>query len=288
LGNIERQSLEQRANHEALDRRKTLDPVTNPSVSVLMAEYNTPLEHLEKALGALLRQTFSHFEIVLVDDGGCNDLSALVSRLGDPRLRVVGDGVNRGFVAALNLGLSVIESDYVVRADTDDWVEDNFLIRLVESAVANPEFSVISARGEEVSEDMAPIALGTPGEKSAHDVMRGSTPFHPATIIRREALLEVGGYPDYHRAEDLALWCELLLAGHRLLVIDDILCHYRVERDDYKKRRIINRRGEIRARLHYYPMLGAGPVDYLRVLKSIISGLLPSPIVRRIRRWIYS
>ena len=63
-------------------------------------------------------------------------------------------------------------------------------------------------------------------------------------------------------------------------MLDDVLYRYRVNPHDYQKRTLCHRGGEIKARLHYYPKMGAGLVEYFRIVKSIAAGLLPIKVVR--------
>lgn len=252
------------------------------SVSVVMCEYNTAPERLRIAIESIVAQSFTDFEFLIVDDGTATDLRQVVRGFGDDRVRVVDNGGHRGFAAALNRAVAESRADYVVRIDTDDWVEPTYIARLFEYITTHPEYDVVSAQAEEFSDDEPPRLLVVPGEKTATSVMRGSTPVHAASILRRSALLRVGGYPEYQRAEDLALWCELLIAGSRLYVIPQVLYHHRVEPSDFDKRRLRYRGGEIRVRLHYYPLLGAGPREYMRIMQSILGGVLPRALIRKL------
>lgn len=256
------------------------------AVTVLMAEYNTPLEHLRISIASMLAQTFADFEFLIVDDGSATDVRHLVKEFDDPRLKVLtyaDPPGNRGFAAALNHGLQAARGEFIVRIDPDDWVSPEYIATLHEFMVAHIQYSVTSSCAIEFSSTMPAIRIGRQGEKTRRDVMRGSAPIHAASMMRRADIAAVGGYPDRHRAEDLALWCELLLAGMRLYVIPSPLYHYRVDLQDLKKRHIRNRGGELAVRLHYYRRLGAGPVEYLRILRSVVSGLLPQRIIRAAR-----
>lgn len=126
--------------------------------------------------------------------------------------------------------------------------------------------------------------LGKEGEKSKKDIMHGNILIHPSVIMRKDAIEKVGYYKDYTRAEDFVLWCDLLLAGYRLYTMNDILLKYRVNPEDYNKRKLKYRKGEIKARLEYYPKLGANFKDYLYIVKSIISGIMPIWFVRFYRK----
>lgn len=255
----------------------------SPLISVLMAEYNTPADRLEASLRSVLRQTERRFELLLVNDGSSTDVREIVERLGDARIRVVEYGENRGFVDALNFGLKHARGRFIARMDTDDEAEPFYLETVLRQFDEHPEYTVVSGQAREFSSDGPALIQGRAGELTPSLVMRGFTPVHPATMMRADAVRGVGGYPKYRRAEDLALWCELLLAGHRLCVVPVVAIHYRVDAEDFSKRKLRNRRDEIRVRLRYYPRLGAGPREYLTILKSIVSGLLPVSILRRVR-----
>ncbi|MFD6700698.1 MULTISPECIES: glycosyltransferase [unclassified Microbacterium] len=263
------------------------DNVGRIPISVLMAEYNTDPDRLRAAIGSILDQTERRFELIIVDDGSGTDVHSIAAEFDDQRIRVVGYGENRGFVAALNYGLAQAQGEYIARMDTDDVAEPDYLATVCGWLWEHPEFAVASGRAREVSSDGADLLLGRPGELTRKLVMRGFTPIHPATVMRAAAVREAGSYPSFRRSEDLALWCELLLRGHRLYMVPEVVIAYRVEKEDFSKRALRNRRDEIRVRLRYYPRLGAGPREYAKIAASIVSGLLPVALVRAFRTRIH-
>lgn len=254
------------------------------NISVIMAEYNTNLNYLKLSILSILNQSYTDFELIIVDDGGRNDLKKIASEFNDSRIRIIDNGGNKGFVYSLNNAIKHARGDYLLRMDTDDTVTSNRIDRLYNFIINHPEYDVVSSKAVEFSGNQTFGTIGKAGEKTKRDVMRGDTPIHAASIMRKKALVDIGGYKaDYLRAEDLALWCDLLLAGKRLYMLDDVLYHYRVDPSDYEKRTLRHRGGEIRARLHYYPLMGASIVEYIRVAKSIIAGLLPLIVIRAYR-----
>lgn len=255
----------------------------SPLITVLMAEYNTDPDLLRGAIASILTQTETRFELLIVDDGGRNDVPAIAAEFADERIRVVGYGENRGFVAALNAGWPQARGRFIARMDTDDTVEPTYLETIHSFLAEHPEYAVVSGQAVEFSTDGPALVHGRPGEVTRRSLMRGGAPIHAASMMRTEALAAVGGYPEYRRAEDLALWCEMLLAGERMYIVPEVVYHYRVEAADFAKRRLRNRGDEIRVRLHYYPRLGARPAEYLRIVKSVVSGVLPTPMVRWLR-----
>ncbi|HGM7307855.1 TPA: glycosyltransferase [Stenotrophomonas maltophilia] len=255
-----------------------------PAVSVVMAEFNTNPIYLEESVASLVSQTFRDIEIIIVDDGGTTDLAGICASFKDPRIRILASEGNRGLVHSLNRGIDAARASHIVRMDTDDVASPCRIERIYRFAIDNPEYAVIGSLAIEFSDRQGTgRILGRPGEKFAKNIMRGDVPIHPSVIFRRKDIVDVGLYDDYNRAEDLALWCKLLLAGKRIFIMDDILLNYRVNPEDYQKRSLKHRRGEIKARAFYYPKLGARAFDYLYVIKPIVAGALPAKLIMALR-----
>lgn len=260
-----------------------IEKKNKPLISILMADYNTDPENLASAVESILDQTYDNFEFIIVDDGSTRNTQTVLQKLQDIRMTVIRHEVNRGFVAALNTGLRAAKGEFIVRMDTDDLVDPTYVDTLVTAMEQNPEYSVISCRARQFRDDgsLGPI-VGQVGEKRAKNIIRRDPPVHGASIMRRSDLVEVGGYPDYRRAEDFALWCELLLHGKRLKVIEPVLYKHRVNAADYSKRRLRHRTRGISALFFYYPKLGASVLDYRYIAMSVIAGALPSSWLKRV------
>ena len=253
-------------------------------VSVIMSEYNTKEEYLCTAIESILNQTFKDFEFIIVDDCGKNNLDEIVEKYNDKRIKIVKNDKNRGLVYSLNRGIKEAKGEYIVRIDTDDIADKKRIEKLYGYIKSHPEYAVVSSKVVEFSENKKLGILGKEGEKSKKDIMHGNILIHPSVIMRKDAIEKVGYYKDYTRAEDFVLWCDLLLAGYRLYTMNDILLKYRVNPEDYNKRKLKYRKGEIKARLEYYPKLGANIKDYLYIIKSVISGIMPIWFVRFYRK----
>lgn len=258
--------------------------MTKVSVSVIMAEYNTKVADLKTAIKSILDQTYRDFEFIIVDDGGKNNLEVIKKELGnDKRIRIIKNPCNKGLVYSLNNAITHAKGEYLVRMDTDDIAEKDRIQKQHNFIQKHPEYSVVASRVIEFSDKKELGILGKAGEKTRKDIMRGDVPVHPSVIMKKSDILATGGYKDYTRAEDLSLWCDLMLARKKIYVMNDVLLHYRVNPNDYKKRTLRHRGGELKARIHYYPLLGAGLIEYMRIAKSIIAGLAPAWIIRYYR-----
>ena len=251
-----------------------------------MSEYNTPPDYLRASIESILSQTFKDIEIIIVDDCGKNDLDSITEEYKDKRIRVIKNNKNIGLVESLNKAIAASKADILARMDTDDIADENRLEEQYNFMINHEEYSVVGTLANEFSKNNTTGVLGKPGEKTAKSLAYGDSIIHPSVMMRKKDIQSVGGYKNYKRAEDLSLWFELVMKGFRLFVIDRVLLNYRVNEEDYSKRKLKTRGGEIKARLHYYRLTKAPVLAYLVIIKSIASSILPTRIVAFFRRKI--
>lgn len=257
--------------------------MSSPTISVIMSEYNTKTEYLISSIKSILVQSYSDFEFIIVDDCGDNDVKSIVKEFKDKRIRIIKNKQNMGLVYSLNTAIDHARGKYLVRMDTDDIALPDRIEKLYNFIADNPKYAVVGSRVFEFSGSQIDGVLGKKGEKTKKSIMRGDVPVHPSVIINADIIRQLKGYDNYDRAEDLALWCKLILNDYKIFVINDILLKYRVNITDYEKRKLNKRKGEINARLYYYPKMGASLIDHMFIVKSIISGILPAAIVKQFR-----
>jgi glycosyltransferase involved in cell wall biosynthesis len=88
-------------------------------VTVLMPVYNAE-KYVAEAIESILNQTFQDFEFLIINDGSTDSSVEIIQSYRDPRIRLLNLEQNVGLVKALNIGLSEIHSEYIVRTDADD------------------------------------------------------------------------------------------------------------------------------------------------------------------------
>ena len=106
----------------------------NPKVSIIVPIYNAE-PYLRRCLDSILAQTFPDFEAILVDDGSTDGSGAICEEYAakDKRFKVVRQ-TNQGVSVARQTGLDLAKGDYVIHADSDDWVEKNWISMLVDKS----------------------------------------------------------------------------------------------------------------------------------------------------------
>ena len=105
-------------------------------ISFILPVYNVEA-YLRECVESLLAQTYTVFEIVLVDDGSPDGCPALCDQLAteDNRIKVL-HKPNGGLSDARNAGLNIASGDYVIFVDSDDkWIGENSLEKLIDKVI---------------------------------------------------------------------------------------------------------------------------------------------------------
>jgi glycosyltransferase involved in cell wall biosynthesis len=109
----------------------------HPIISIIIPVYNAE-RHLEHCINSVLTQSFKGFECILIDDGS-HDKSPLICDeyvKKDSRINVI-HKVNGGASSARNAGLDIAQGEWITFIDSDDWVDENYLLLLYKNALEN-------------------------------------------------------------------------------------------------------------------------------------------------------
>ena len=172
-----------------------------PRMSVLVPVYNAQL-YLAEAIESILKQTFSDFELIAVDDGSKDRSKQILEDLArkDPRVKVI-SRPNTGIVGALNDALAASRGELIARMDSDDIALPERFAKQVAHLDQHPDLVLLGSRVLMIDSAGWPIGdMATVGH--GHDViedalMGGGWPIvHPTVVMRREPLLKLGGYQE--------------------------------------------------------------------------------------------
>lgn len=109
-----------------------------PSVSIIMPTYNRGY-CIEKAVGSILRQSYTNFELIIVDDASTDETPNIISNINDSRVSYFHLEENRGPSGARNVGLNNSSGVYIAFIDSDDEWVDYKLERQVELMESLPD-----------------------------------------------------------------------------------------------------------------------------------------------------
>lgn len=188
-----------------------------PEVSVLLPVFNGE-ESVGEAIDSILGQTFSDFEIVVVDDGSTDgSLQVVLNRASDPRIRIIRHERNEGLLASLRDGLAECRGELVARLDADDTALPTRLDRQVEVFRHDPSVSLCATGVRRVTPDgtwMYDTRPPVTHASLAVGFLLGNWLNHSTVMFRRETVAKLGGYDaEQFPAEDYDLWIRLLSQG---------------------------------------------------------------------------
>lgn len=203
-----------------------------PSVSVLLPVYNAE-RYLAQAIESILNQTFQDFELLIIDDGSTDRSGQILTTYAaqDSRIRLI-SRENRGLISTLNEMLDLAQGEFLARMDADDLATPNRLTLQVAFLKQHPEvvcvggaFGLIDPQGRTV---MNAIPMPQENAEIQPLLLLGRTVInHPCALIRRSALLQIGGYdPSMKTIEDLDMLLRLGEIG-QLANLPDVVLQYR-------------------------------------------------------------
>ena len=126
-----------------------------PQVSVIMTVYNGE-KFLAEAIESILAQTFTDFELLIVDDGSTDESAARIKAIAqrDKRIHFVQLGENVGMADARNCGIAAATGEYIAIMDCDDVSLPERLEKQVAFLRANPEIGALGAGARVTNHDM--------------------------------------------------------------------------------------------------------------------------------------
>jgi glycosyltransferase involved in cell wall biosynthesis len=195
-------------------------------VSVIMPVYNGAA-HVKKAVLSILDQTYSDFELIIVDDCSSDATMDIVFSFKDSRIVVVRNSENLGLAASLNKAISISRGDYIARMDADDISLPERIQKQVSFLEEHPDIDLVGGAMKYFGYSNY---LNYFPEN--HDACKTSLLFnvcfgHPAVMGRKYVFNENLYNPDFLQySEEYDLWCKLVFK-YRFHNLHDTLVYYR-------------------------------------------------------------
>ncbi len=200
---------------------------SHPVISVLMPVYNVQ-NYIVAAIDSVLNQTFTNFELIIIDDASTDDSIEIIKTFKDARITIITKSRNTGYTESLNLGLSLASGKYIARMDGDDICALNRFERQVEFMESNTDVAVCGT-WYKTSDTNKIIRHPKSHEEIKIGLLSGCIIAHPTVFIRSSFLREnqLSYNPAMEPAEDYDLWSRVCLIG-KLANMEEVLLTYRV------------------------------------------------------------
>lgn len=220
--------------------------MTRSKYSVLMSVYEKENpNYLNLSIESVKNQSLPPNQIVIVKDGKLTkDLDTIVNKhkLSHPELfTVVELRENVGLGLALNEGLKACRNELVARMDTDDIAVENRCELQVNEFIKNENLCILGSNIAEFYDNPNKVVSSRVVPTKHEDILKFSSrrnPFnHPTVMYKKSKVLELGGYGDFRRNQDLDLFVRMLHSGCLSANLDKSLVLFRANQENLKRRK---------------------------------------------------
>lgn len=210
-----------------------------PKTTFLLPAYNSEL-YIAETIQSVLNQSVKDFDFLIIDDCSPDSTFEVASRFKDKRIKLIKNPKNLGLVGTLNLGLDLIDSEYVARIDNDDICVPNRLEKQISYMDSNRDTGLC---GSSIQYFPKHLDLNLPVTDSAikFGLLFGNTIAHPSVMLRRSTIGQTRYSEDYNNAEDYEMWTRLALKT-KFYNIPDYLIKYRIHPNQMSSRKAAEQR----------------------------------------------
>lgn len=200
-----------------------------PLISVIMPVYNGE-KYLREAIESVLAQTYTRFELLLINDGSTDSSKDIILSYNDPRIRYIENERNLKLIATLNKGIDLANGDFIARMDADDVCLPKRFEKQVQFMKRHPEVAVCGTWAYRIDGEGRITGkiknIDTP--ELLQCLSYFSCPFiHPSVMAKANVLKENHYSSDMVDTEDLELWHRLMLKGYKFANLPQFLMKYR-------------------------------------------------------------
>lgn len=198
----------------------------SPSISVVMPGYNCE-KYVSCAIESILKQSFTDFEFIIIDDGSTDNSVNIIRQFGDPRIKFISNEVNRGNYTVRNQGMGIAKGKYICVMDADDFSEPERLEIQYQFLENNPDIGICGTFIRNIPSDIIPRFI-TDHNHLKVAFLSNNFCSHPSLCIRREILDKhtLKYNEDYYYSADFDL-CVRALRFTKIQNIPSVLLRYR-------------------------------------------------------------
>ncbi|HXG18411.1 MAG TPA: glycosyltransferase family 2 protein [Methylomirabilota bacterium] len=200
-----------------------------PKVTAVIPVYNRE-KYVGEAIDSVLAQTFTDFELLVIDDGSTDRSRKVVQSYRDSRIRLVVNDANQGIPRTRNKGVQLAQGEYLAFLDSDDWAYPERFAKQVAFLDRHPEYAAVGTWAVWMDEEGRSLRRVQrkpvfPDEIAALRLFRqGIT--NSTSMARTAVLREFEHREKYDLSEDFDLWVRIA-AKHKLAALPEVLVRCR-------------------------------------------------------------
>ena len=204
-------------------------------VTIGLPFYNAE-KYLALAIESVLQQTYTDWELLLLDDGSTDDSLSIAQNYEkrDSRIKVISDGKNKNLAARLNELPSLAQGLYLARMDADDIMHPARIERQLAILETHPEIDVLGTNAYIINDENAVTSTRYPLTPK-NTLTRVKSFIHPTIIAKKQWFLENPYNTKALRMEDAELWYRTHSKYHFVRLNEPLLFYREVGNNYYKK-----------------------------------------------------
>lgn len=215
--------------------------MAKPFISVLMPAFNAE-KHIAISIQSILVQTYTNFELLILDDGSTDLTFKRTAQFNDPRIKILKNDKNLGLVASRNKLVSAANGSYIAFMDADD-IAHPLRLETQIAALEKNEFDVCGTSHFTLYENNQRIKKSKQfySDSDIRAIMIVNSPFcNPSITGRAEVFKKYIFQSGSITGEDYILWLNLAIAGIRFANLKEVLMTYRVHDNQITQKNIAN------------------------------------------------
>jgi|SRR5690606_29048922 len=208
-----------------------------PKVSVIMPAYNME-KYIAQSIESVLSQNYQDWELLIVDDGSTDQTKAICETyLKDNRVKYFYKP-NGGLPSARNHAIERAQGELLALLDSDDlWLPSKLSESVIEFQNGEQDLlftSFYKFRNDNDVNHIDRLQKCEVGNQVFHNdagiktFIKGNKIHTPTVVVKKDAVIKLGGFPNLSFAEDRCMWLLLLINGYQIRSIDKALSLYRV------------------------------------------------------------
>ena len=210
----------------------------NPLISIVLPVFNCEA-YLSDAIQSILIQSFSDFELIVINDASTDSSQSIIQSFNDKRIREIVNKQNLGLAKSLNIGFKLAKGQYIARMDADDISMPSRLEKQFLFMEENPDIDISGADYELFGEKTRIVKLPYEDREIKDTLFFNSCIAHPTVIFRHESIKKymIKYNEKFLYSQDYELWCRLI-DKLSFANIPDVLLKYRVHKKQSNQRKV--------------------------------------------------
>ena len=258
-------------------------------VSVIMSVYNCE-KFLKQAVDSILQQSYSDFELILIDDGSQDATAKMIETYAseDARIIPVFNQKNLGLTVNLNKAITLSQGTYIARMDADDVALPQRFERQIEYLDAHQDIDLVGSAAIDINEKGVELQLRK-SPKTHQEIIsllpKANPITHSTVMFRKDRFAAIEFYNEsYRTTQDYEMWFRAAGKGLKFHNLQEVLLMYRMDNNYHKRKSLRYRLYDCKLRLQGFKHINLPVYKYYYVLIPIILGILPERLYVSIKK----